>query len=90
MSMSKRILMLYWYPVPLHKMRLAIRQHLQALEKSDQEHQVVYHNVYGNTQRPKDLKFDAVILHTTFLCMRWSDRFYRLKLELDWIKIWIA
>lgn len=86
MSSYKRILVLYWYPVPLHKMRLAIRQHLQALEKSDQVHQIVYHNVYGNTRRPKAMKFDVVVLHTTFLCMRWSDLFYRLKLELDWIK----
>lgn len=84
--MPKRILMLYWYPVPLREMRLAIRQHLQSLEKSDPKPQIVYHNIYGNTRRPKDLNFDVVILHTTFLCMRWSDFFYRLKRELEWIK----
>ena len=82
----KRILVLYWYPVPLDEMRLTIRQHLQALESSETKHQIVYHNVYGNTKRLRGLKFDAVILHTTFLCMRWSHLFYQLKWDLRWIK----
>jgi hypothetical protein len=67
-------------------MRLAIKQHLQTLDTSEIKHEITYHNVYGNTRRLRDLNFDAVILHTTFLCMRWSHLFYLLKWELRWIK----
>jgi hypothetical protein len=73
MIAPKRILVLYWYPVPLEKMRLAIKQHLQTLESSETKHTIVYHNVYKNTKRLHETNFDAVILHTTFLCMRWSS-----------------
>jgi hypothetical protein len=86
MSTSKRILMLYWYHVPLYKMRLAIRQHIQTMDSSPQKHEIVYHNVYENTQKLRALNFDAVILHNTFLCMRWNTLFYRLKSELEWVR----
>jgi len=86
MSSPKRILMLYWYPVPLRKMRLAIKQHIQVLDNIEHRYKVEYHNVYRNTRRLRNSKFDVVILHNTFLCMRWSRDFYRLKSELEWVK----
>jgi hypothetical protein len=86
MKQPTRVLVLYWYPVPLEKMRLAIKQHLQVFESDKTNIQAYYHNVYRNTKRLRNLNYDAVILHTTFLCMRWSELFYRLKWELRWIK----
>ena len=86
MSSPLRILVLYWYPVPIYQMRLAVQQHLYALEKGDQRHEIIYHNVYQNTRPLKASNFDVVILHTTFLCMRWSEFFYTLKSELEWVK----
>src|SRR5574339_176487 len=86
MSSSLRILVLYWYPMPWQNMRLAVRQHLHALDKSNRNHKILYHNVYENPRRLQEVDFDVVILHTTFLCMRWSEFFYRLKSELEWVK----
>jgi hypothetical protein len=86
MTAPKRILVLYCYPVPLSKMRLAIKQHILACELGGTKATVRYHNVYENTGRLQNLNYDAVILHTTFLCLRWNPSFYRLKWELRWIK----
>jgi hypothetical protein len=82
---KKKILVLYWYSIPLQKMRLAIQQHLTTMESSDREYSITYRNVFNNT-RPERGKFDIIILHNTFLCMRWSHLFYRIKWNLNWIK----
>jgi hypothetical protein len=86
MAATRRILVIYYYPVPLDNMRLAIKQHLLACESGGTKTTIQYHNVYENTGRPHNLNYDAVILHTTFLCLRWSPLFYQLKWELRWIK----
>jgi hypothetical protein len=83
---SKRILVLYWYPVNLESMRLAIRQHLKVMDASGLGYSVTYHNVYANSSRPTNLsRYDVILLHTTFLCIRWNHLFYNLKWGLRWI-----
>ena len=86
MGKTKRILVLYWYPVPKKEMRLAIKQHLEVLELLKPDYAIRYHNVYDNARRLRTLKYDAVIFHTTFLTMRWSHFFYDLKWKLRWIQ----
>jgi hypothetical protein len=83
----KRILVLYWHPEPLAKMRVAILHHLQAMESSPANHKIIYYNTFNGAPAWLGyLNFDAVILHTTFLCLRWSHRFYPWKWQLRWIK----
>jgi len=72
--------------VPLNKMRLAIKQHILACGLGRTKATINYHNVYENTGRLQDLNYDAVILHTTFLGLRWNPFFYQLKWELRWIR----
>ncbi len=81
-----RILVLYWHPEPSH-MRSAIRQHLRALEASKYRHEIVYWNAYEPVPGwIRYFDFDAVVLHTTFLCMRWSHLFPFWKWRLRWIR----
>jgi hypothetical protein len=86
MNSKQKILVLYWYNVPFERMRLAIKQHIKVMESSKKQYTITYHNVFNNTSPIKTSEFSAVILHNTFLCMRWSYLFYQLKWELNWIK----
>lgn len=87
MNSPKRILMLYWHPQPLSQMRIAILHHMQALESSNTNHKIIYYNAFnGVPSWLGRIKFDAVILHTTFLCLRWSHIFYTWKWNLRWIR----
>ncbi len=82
----RRILVLYWLREPMEKMRIGIRHHLRALEHSKVKYEILYYNtVSGAPAWLRHLGFDAVILHTTFLCMRWSYLFYHWKWGLRWI-----
>jgi hypothetical protein len=81
---GKKILVLYWYGAP---MRPAIRHHLEALKYSPARHRVRYVNVYKGEHRwiERGL-YDVVILHTTLLCLRWSDDFHHRVRELNWLR----
>lgn len=80
------ILVLYWYP-SLKDMRSTIRNHLETLEYSDIDHRILYCNVFnGIPPWLKYLPMDVLILHTTLLCLRWSQYFSILKWDLRWIK----
>jgi|GEM_PF-2405533 hypothetical protein len=82
----QNILVLYWYP-SLKDMRSAIRHHLETLENSDIEHHIIYCNVFsGVPPWLKYLPMDVLILHTTLLCLRWTEYFSNLKWNLRWIK----
>jgi hypothetical protein len=82
----KRILILYWHHDPLEEMRAAIRHHLRALENSRIKHDLLYYNaVDGVPAWIRHCRVDAVILHTTFLCLRWSHLFYDWKWKLRWV-----
>jgi hypothetical protein len=80
-----RILVLYWQPGG-GVMRAAIASHLRALSAGDGGHDVIYHDV----ERPFPAwlcrkSLDAIILHNTFLCQRWSHLFWMRKWEWRWV-----
>ena len=84
-SSARTVLVLYWHPNP-SQLRAAIRQHLRTLEASRQRHTVVYANAF-HPLPPwiRAARFDAIVLHTTFLCLRWSHLFPAWKWSLRWI-----
>lgn len=66
------------------EMRLAVRQHLEAL--ADGQDELVYHNaVDAPSRRLRRLRPDAVVLHTTFLGTRWNEDFERLRGQFSWL-----
>ena len=84
---STRILVLYWHPDPFEEMRVAIRDHLGVLENSSIRHEILYYNaVDGAPSWICHCRPDAVLLHTTFLCLRWSHLFYEWKWKLRWVR----
>ncbi len=67
------------------EMRLAVRQHLHALDDGREE--VVYHNVIDGAPRwLRWLSPDYVVLHTTFLGIRWYEDFDRYRAQYAWLK----
>jgi hypothetical protein len=81
---GRKILVLYWYPAA---MRPAIRHHLEALKYSPARHRVRYVNVYRGEHRWVERGlYDVIILHTTLLCLRWSDDFHHRVRELNWLR----
>lgn len=95
---SKNILVIYDHRRPI--MRLTIKQHLMALEQSGAQHKITYLN-FANLAPSGDLtaavsplpeevrksKFNAVILHYSFLSLRTVGRelFEKWKKETRWI-----
>lgn len=78
-----RLLILYWFPTT-QEMRPAVRRHLHTLD--GRGHELIYHNSYSESPVwLRGLEFDGVILHTTFLCERWSDRFARHRGRYAWV-----
>lgn len=93
--------MVYAFSGDIANMRIAVRRHLRVLEYGDQKYDVIYYNALNDNPAPSflanDLKpgipdqlcnlhFDAVILHTSFLCYRWTDNYYYRWLEhFSWI-----
>ncbi|MDQ2984958.1 MAG: hypothetical protein M3R70_13710 [Actinomycetota bacterium] len=67
-------------------MRLTIRQHLDALQGMPEADWVLpYNAVHGVPRWLGKLDFDAVVLHTTFLCMRWSLWFEPWRKRSAWL-----
>ncbi|MEP6892168.1 MAG: hypothetical protein ABI927_00185, partial [Gaiellaceae bacterium] len=87
----RRILMLYRHPTGT-AMRPAIDAHLHALERAisaaGSDDGFLYHNSYAESpsRALRSLEPDAVVLHTTFLCMRWSDYFGRFSWRYKWLR----
>lgn len=80
-----RILVLYWHRGP-GEMRLAVQQHLHALDAAPGDHRIRYCNaVDGVPARLKYAEYDAIVLHTTLLRLRWHEQFYLLKWRLRWL-----
>lgn len=81
----KRILVLYRHP-PGYDMRPAIESHLHALDLEPRDDELHYHNAYEESPPAwlRRLEFDAVVLHTTFLTMRW-DALSRFKWRYRWV-----
>lgn len=95
----KKILVVYDHRGDPANMRLSIKHHLRALEYSEADHEIVYYNTFDDAptmlthDKPmatpnwaREGDFDAVLLHNTFLCFRWTDwYFYRWKNYFSWI-----
>ena len=65
-------------------MRLAVQQHLRALERPDAR--VVYHNARERIPRwLQRVEFDGIVLHTTFLCTRWYPNFDDYERRFRWL-----
>src|SRR3954468_5074203 len=80
----RRVLLLHYTPHP-SAVRLTTEQHLQALERLPDAEVISYNAVNGAPAWLRRLRFDAVVLHTTLLCMRWNPWFDHWKRRLDWI-----
>jgi hypothetical protein len=81
----RRILVLYWHEDPRH-IHSAIRGHLRMLDHAAGKHEVFYCNTFkGAPSWLRRVGFDAVVLHTTFLCMRWHTRFSLWRWDLRWL-----
>jgi hypothetical protein len=80
---ARRILVLYRHD-PGVGMLAAVHAHLHALD--GQGHEVVYVNTLdGVPESLRLLSWDAVVLHTTILTMRWHVEFYVWKWTLRWL-----
>ncbi len=79
-----RILVLYRHSARKGEMRHAVERHLHALDGGDEE------IVYVNASEPQPWwlrreRFDGVVLHTTFLGLRWNRTFERRRAAWAWI-----
>src|SRR5438874_72692 len=80
----KRTLVVYWWP-PTQTMRLAVEHHLKALDTTAAE--VVYVNAAARVPTwIRHIRYDAVVLHTTFLCVRWYADFADYRARFAWIR----
>ncbi|MFL5926210.1 MAG: hypothetical protein ACJ77E_04680, partial [Gaiellaceae bacterium] len=79
----RNILVLNWFPKG-QAMRQAVYQHQHALDNGNDT--VVYHNAMDPAPAwLRALPWDAVILHTVFLCARWVDEFPLFRRRFAWI-----
>jgi hypothetical protein len=65
-------------------MRAGVLAHLRSLESLPGV-QVEFVNAYSPRQWHAHVRPDAVVLHNTFLCLRWSHLFPSWKWKLNWI-----
>lgn len=80
----RRVLLLHYTPHP-EAVRLTTAQHLDALAAARRTDVVSYNAVNGAPRWLRHLRFDAVVLHTTVLTMRWNVWFDQWKHRLDWL-----
>src|SRR5438093_1757860 len=79
----RRLLVLYWSETPT--LRTAIEHHLRAFSRDGMDQLLYYNARNGAPAWLGSLPIDAVILHTTFLCLRWSHLFPAWKWQLRWL-----
>lgn len=80
-----RVLVLYVTPDPRFE-RLTTLHHLAAVSRLDESAEVLSYNaVQGAPSWLRRLRFDAIVLHTTLLCQRWTPSFAAFKLGVDWL-----
>ncbi len=86
----KNILILWWNYDFARKTRLTILHHLHALDESSVKHNIIYHNAFSPLPEWfKTIGFDAVILHYSFVAMRFlPDYWAEWKKSMDWIADW--
>jgi hypothetical protein len=79
----QRILVLHWSGCPLPA---TMRHHLGALALPGRQHEVLFYDIrYGVPTAVRRSHFDAVVLHTTVLCLRWWPRFEWVRHHLGWL-----
>lgn len=84
-SAERRLLLLYWSPEG-RRLRLGVERHLRALADLPGRNQVVAYNAgRGAPSWLARFKPDAVLLHTTFLGLRWLAGFERRRARSAWI-----
>src|SRR5438067_8776225 len=80
-----RLLLLHYTPRP-RAVRLTTQQHVEALAQLSATVDVLSYNaVHGAPAWLRRLRFDAVILHTTFLAVRWHTYFRPWKGRSAWL-----
>jgi hypothetical protein len=79
-----RLLVVHFTPRP-RAVRLTTEQHLQAVTAVPNAEVLSYNGVHGPPPWLRHLKFDAVVLHTTFLAVRWNPWFERWKRRSEWL-----
>lgn len=79
-----RVLVAHFTPRP-KAVRLTTDQHLQALTEVRGAEVLSYNAVYGLPAWLRHLEFDAVVLHTTLLGMRWNPYFEQWKTRTEWL-----
>ena len=82
---ERRILLLYWSPEGA-RMRTGVEQHLRAMWRLPGRNRVLAYNATrGAPAWLRAFQPDAVILHTTFLGLRWIEGFERRRRRSEWI-----
>jgi len=82
----RRVLVLYWTPTPPSEIRAAIRHHLEAIKQGPSSHRVTFWNAFeGSPLLLRRGDYDAVVLQTTLLCLRWFPNFAEWRRKLGWI-----
>jgi hypothetical protein len=77
------ILVVYWYPTYLD-MRAAVEAHLRALDGA--RDRIVYHNAFlAPSAALRRTVFDGVVLHNTFLGVRWNVDFDVYRERFAWL-----
>src|SRR5688500_15457730 len=80
-----RLLIVHMTPRP-RAVRLTTRHHLEAVTSAARGGEVLSYNaVHGLPSWLRRLRFDAVLLHTAFLAMRWSVMFPEWRRRSDWL-----
>jgi hypothetical protein len=83
-ALVRRLLFLYLNPRPEAE-RLTTLQHREALAAVSNAEMLSYNAVHGAPAWVRHLRFDAVVLHTTLLTMRWNIWFPQWRRRLDWL-----
>jgi hypothetical protein len=78
-----RVLIIYWYPTN-QRMRASVEHHLRALDGRSDD--VIYHNAFlAPPAWLARLSFDGVVLHNTFLGVRWNTDFDDYRHAFAWL-----
>lgn len=84
-SRERRLLLLYWSPEG-RRLRLGVERHLRALRHLPGQNRVVAYNAgLGAPRWLARFRPDGVLLHTTFLALRWLSSFERRRARSAWI-----